>query len=337
VSTQLLWFATRGAGIVSLILFSVVACLGLLAVARAQSTWWPRFLTVEVHRSLALLSVAFLAVHILTAVLDPFTHLGLAAAILPLASSYRPVQVALGVVSVYFAAAMIITSLLRDRLGHRAWRTVHWLAYAFWPEGTTRGAGGDDSSLASGVGTSSGAGSTGAGQGTRPGSRPAGAGEASASSGKAPAPEAVDGAIQVLVQAQGAPVPDDAIDHALSAMRLLSKPEGFQSVSYRLQYPPWWLASEQASKKASERMRPLAGCDNLGSRPLQHLHITPHGKCLLCCEDYDEQHVVGDLNTSTVAEVLAGPEIARLRRWVYGLEEAPADFMCRKCIFARAR
>ncbi|HEV8238779.1 MAG TPA: radical SAM/SPASM domain-containing protein [Thermoanaerobaculia bacterium] len=81
----------------------------------------------------------------------------------------------------------------------------------------------------------------------------------------------------------------------------------------------------------------LCGCENVGSRPLQHLHITPHGKCLLCCEDYDEQHVVGDLNVSTVAEVLAGPEIARLRRWVYGLEEAPADFMCRKCIFARTR
>ena len=133
MSTQLLWFATRGAGIVSLILFSVVACLGLLAVARAQSTWWPRFLTVEVHRSLALLSVAFLAVHIATAVFDPFTHLGLAAAILPLASSYRPVQVALGVVSVYFVAAMIVTSLLRDHLGHAAWRAVHWLAYAAWP------------------------------------------------------------------------------------------------------------------------------------------------------------------------------------------------------------
>lgn len=81
----------------------------------------------------------------------------------------------------------------------------------------------------------------------------------------------------------------------------------------------------------------LCGCENVGSRPLQHLHITPHGKCLLCCEDYDEQHVVGDLNVSTVADVLAGPEIARLRRWVYGLEEAPADFMCRKCIFARTR
>ncbi len=81
----------------------------------------------------------------------------------------------------------------------------------------------------------------------------------------------------------------------------------------------------------------LAGCDNLGSRPLQHLHITPHGKCVLCCEDYDEKYVVGDLNQSTLLEVLAGPEIATMRRWVYGLEEAPDDFICRGCIFARTR
>jgi hypothetical protein len=81
----------------------------------------------------------------------------------------------------------------------------------------------------------------------------------------------------------------------------------------------------------------LCGCDNVGSRPLQHLHINPHGKCVLCCEDYYENHVVGDLNVSTVGEVLTGPEIGRLRRWVYGLEEAPADFMCRKCVFARSR
>jgi MoaA/NifB/PqqE/SkfB family radical SAM enzyme len=81
----------------------------------------------------------------------------------------------------------------------------------------------------------------------------------------------------------------------------------------------------------------LAGCDNLGSRPLQHLHITPHGKCVLCCEDYDENYVVGDLKASSIGEVLAGPEMARMRRWVYGLEEAPDDFICRKCIFARTR
>ncbi len=89
--------------------------------------------------------------------------------------------------------------------------------------------------------------------------------------------------------------------------------------------------------KASDHARPLAGCDNVGSRPLQHLHITPRGTCVLCCEDYDEKYVVGDLTKNTIAEVLEGEEIAKLRRWVYGIEEAPADFMCRSCIFARTR
>ena len=89
--------------------------------------------------------------------------------------------------------------------------------------------------------------------------------------------------------------------------------------------------------KSSSQSRPLAGCDNVGSRPLQHLHITPYGKCVLCCEDYDERYVVGDLTASSIREVLQGPELAKMRRWIYGMEEAPADFMCRDCVFARKR
>ena len=133
MSTQILWFATRGSGIVSLILFSAVACLGLLAVSRAQSPFWPRFLTVGLHRNLALLSTAFVGAHVVTAILDPFTSLGLAAAVVPLASSYRPVQVALGVISMELIAAVIVTSLLRERIGQRVWRAVHWAAYGAWP------------------------------------------------------------------------------------------------------------------------------------------------------------------------------------------------------------
>lgn len=79
----------------------------------------------------------------------------------------------------------------------------------------------------------------------------------------------------------------------------------------------------------------LCGCDNVGSRPLQHLHITPRGKCVLCCEDYDERYEVGDLNQRSVAEVLSGPEMALYRRWAYGVEAAPENFICRRCVFAR--
>lgn len=78
----------------------------------------------------------------------------------------------------------------------------------------------------------------------------------------------------------------------------------------------------------------LRGCDNLGSRPIEHIHINPEGRCILCCEDYDEHHVIGDLTRQSLHEVMTGDEIARLRRMVYGLEEAPKDFICRKCVFA---
>ena len=93
-----------------------------------------------------------------------------------------------------------------------------------------------------------------------------------------------------------------------------------------------WL---EVGLRPLDAKRKLAGCDNVGSRPLQHLHITPHGKCVLCCEDYDENYVVGDLTQNTIAGVLEGPELAKMRRWVYGIDEAPEDFMCRDCVFAR--
>jgi pyruvate-formate lyase-activating enzyme len=93
-----------------------------------------------------------------------------------------------------------------------------------------------------------------------------------------------------------------------------------------------WL---EVGTRIDEPKQRLAGCDNVGSRPLQHLHITPHGRCVLCCEDYDEKYVVGDLNRQTIREVLEGTALAQMRRWVYGLEDAPPDFICRSCIYAR--
>lgn len=133
MSTQVLWFATRGAGVVSMLLFTAVVVLGIVTTMRWQSDRWPRFLTAEVHRTISLLSVVFVVIHVLTAILDPFTHLGIGAALVPFASSYRPVWVALGVISVYLGLAVLVTSLLKARIGMRLWRAIHWIAYASWP------------------------------------------------------------------------------------------------------------------------------------------------------------------------------------------------------------
>ncbi len=62
----------------------------------------------------------------------------------------------------------------------------------------------------------------------------------------------------VEAKAQGAPVPAEAYDRALAAMRQISRPEGFASVAYKLEYPKTWSGSEDASKAATTRMRSRA-------------------------------------------------------------------------------
>src|SRR5256712_4741463 len=133
MSDTVLWYATRGAGVVSLVLLTGVVVLGILSAMRWQPLSWPRFLTTGFHRNLALATLIFLALHIVTAVVDPFTALGWQAAIIPFSSSYRRFWLGLGVVAVYLLIAIAATSLLRPLFGHRPWPALHWLAYLMWP------------------------------------------------------------------------------------------------------------------------------------------------------------------------------------------------------------
>ncbi len=131
--SQGLWLVSRGSGLAVLVAFSLVVVLGVAARLGSAPPRWPRIVIAELHRTLALFSVAFLALHIATAILDPYVSIGWAATVLPFASAYRTSAIALGTVAIDLGAAVMLTSLFRQRLGYRAWRAVHWLAYLSWP------------------------------------------------------------------------------------------------------------------------------------------------------------------------------------------------------------
>jgi sulfoxide reductase heme-binding subunit YedZ len=129
-----LWFATRGAGTVTLLLLTAVVALGILtAGSAARSRVWPRFVSAGLHRNLSLFAIVFLVAHVITAVADPYAKLGWRDAAIPFVSSYRPFWLGLGVIAGELVLALVVTSALRPLLGFRAWKTVHWLAYASWP------------------------------------------------------------------------------------------------------------------------------------------------------------------------------------------------------------
>jgi methionine sulfoxide reductase heme-binding subunit len=126
------WFVTRATGVVALILLTCSVALGVAGVRRMQLANL-RFVVDALHRSVSLTAVAFVALHVLTALLDGFAPISVLDVFIPFHSAYRPVWLGLGAVSFDLAAAVTVTSLLRDRLGYRAWRVTHWLAYLSWP------------------------------------------------------------------------------------------------------------------------------------------------------------------------------------------------------------
>lgn len=132
-SSTAFWYASRATGVVALLLMTAVLLLGLLVTRNGKLPGLPRFAVTGLHRNLSLTAVAFVALHVVTAVADSFVTIPLTASVIPFASGYERLPLSLGAVSLDLALAIIVTSLVRHRLSARVWRGVHLLAYLSWP------------------------------------------------------------------------------------------------------------------------------------------------------------------------------------------------------------
>jgi methionine sulfoxide reductase heme-binding subunit len=128
-----LWYTSRATGVVALLLLTTVMLLGILVTRQGRLPGLPKFAVTGLHRNLSLLAVAFVALHVLTAVVDGYVHIPLTAAVVPLASPYERVWLGVGAVSLDLIVAVVVTSLLRRHLSRRAWQVVHLLSYLSWP------------------------------------------------------------------------------------------------------------------------------------------------------------------------------------------------------------
>ena len=130
---EILWFVSRGFGLVSLLLLTGTVVLGCAHATRARTGGWQRFTLHALHRNLSLLALVFLAVHIGSAILDGYVPLQWVDAAVPFVSDYHPFWLGLGAIAFDLLVAVLVTSLLRGRLSQRLWRTVHVASYAMWP------------------------------------------------------------------------------------------------------------------------------------------------------------------------------------------------------------
>ncbi len=145
MNSPFLWYLNRATGTVLLVLFTAVVVLGILATfGRSRplnASRVPRFLTQSFHRNVSLLALVLLVGHIVTAVVDTYVDIRWQDAFVPWGGRYMPFWLALGTISFDLILVIVATSLVRDRLGHIAWRAIHLTGYAAWVASTLHGLG----------------------------------------------------------------------------------------------------------------------------------------------------------------------------------------------------
>lgn len=136
-----LWYLARATGAVTLVLLTLTVALGIATERRWAPRRTPRFVVQHLHRSTSLLVLVLLGIHVAASVLDGYVQIRLVDAVIPFLSAYHPLWLGLGTLALDLLIALVVTSLLRDRIGPRAWKAVHLTAYGCWPVAALHGLG----------------------------------------------------------------------------------------------------------------------------------------------------------------------------------------------------
>jgi predicted ferric reductase len=125
--------------VVAYLLLTFTVCIGIGLAGRARVPGFPRFAVNELHRFAGILTATFIAIHVGAILLDGYVHFSIPQVMIPLASSYRTVAVAFGIVAAELLVALAVTNRLRRVLPSRIWRRAHYLNFAVWVSATIHG------------------------------------------------------------------------------------------------------------------------------------------------------------------------------------------------------
>lgn len=130
MNPQVWWYVARGAGVTAWLFLTASIMVGIvLSSGLFPKHRRPAWL-LDLHRGLGGLTVGFVGIHIAALVADNFVHFGLVDILVPFASSWKPWQVALGVLAFWGLLAVEATSLAMKRLPRTTWRAIHFTSYA---------------------------------------------------------------------------------------------------------------------------------------------------------------------------------------------------------------
>jgi methionine sulfoxide reductase heme-binding subunit len=129
MSAHATWYLARAAGIVGWFLGSIGFLWGLLVSTRILGPRPKAPTLVDLHRTLSLLTLVFIGIHVGSIVTDGYVHFGLVQTFVPMTSAWRPGAVAWGIAATYLLVLIEVSSRLRRHMPERVWHAVHLLSF----------------------------------------------------------------------------------------------------------------------------------------------------------------------------------------------------------------
>ncbi len=124
------WYLSRGAGFVALGLLWISMVLGLLITDKVAKAWPGAPAAFAIHEYVSLLGLVFVAFHALILIGDQYIKYQLVQVLLPFGSvNYHPVWVGLGQIGFYVWAIISATFYVRQKIGPKAWRFIHYASF----------------------------------------------------------------------------------------------------------------------------------------------------------------------------------------------------------------
>src|SRR5512143_1876350 len=129
-SPKAYWYLSRGAGFVALGLLWISMILGLLITDKMARSWPGAPAAFAIHEYVSLLGLVFVAFHALILLGDRYINYRLVQVLLPFGSvNYHPVWVGLGQIGFYIWAIISATFYVRQKIGSKAWRYIHYASF----------------------------------------------------------------------------------------------------------------------------------------------------------------------------------------------------------------
>ncbi|MFA6494898.1 MAG: ferric reductase-like transmembrane domain-containing protein [Candidatus Paceibacterota bacterium] len=123
------WYITRSAAITAYVLMFIVVVLGTGMTGGFVYRFINPIKAWTIHKYVSIALGVVVLVHIFSLFFDSFVHFGITELFVPLASSFKPVYVGMGIIGFYLLVITILVSIFLRIRTPRFWRATHYVVY----------------------------------------------------------------------------------------------------------------------------------------------------------------------------------------------------------------